>query len=83
MPFKSCLGPKQLQIYLNIQTRLPQLTNAMLQMVYMLYKLTIYFNNHNNNRQQMDISPNWPTFLPYEKYTFFKDFLLCLSSLGP
>ena len=51
MPFKSCLGPKQLQIYLNIQTRLPQLTNAMLQMVYMLYKLTIYFNNHNNNRQ--------------------------------
>ena len=51
MPFKSCLGPKQLQIYLNIQTRLPQLTNAMLQMVYMLYKLTIYFINHNNNRQ--------------------------------
>ena len=33
---------------------------------------------------EMDFSPNWPrpTFLPYEKYTFFKDIFIMLEQFG-
>ena len=48
--FKSCLGPKQLHI--NHSTKTTSINKCKVtDGLHVLYKLTSYFNSHNNNRQ--------------------------------